>query len=292
MRAARRHGWTAGAVPLGYMLADKKLVPNETEVEHVRWLYQTYLAQYSLTRTIDAATKRGLLAKNGKPLTKNTLRHILANPVYIGKQSAGDEVVEGQHEAILDASLWEAVNAQLRANHNDGGARTRNRYGALLRGSLTCAVCGSPMHQTAGGGHAYYACRRLLKESASACPGSRVPVAVIETAVVERIRAIGRGPALVEATLAAANAAHSARIPELEADAKRIEQRAATNERERANPVKALAQGLERDVAQVDAELIELFDAAQAVRDELALLRAHQIDEDELRRLLADFDAL
>jgi len=81
MRAARRHGmWTGGAVPLGYTLLDKKLIPDGADVENVRWLYETYLAQGSLTRTIDAATKRGLLAKNGKPLTKNTLRHVLAKP--------------------------------------------------------------------------------------------------------------------------------------------------------------------------------------------------------------------
>ncbi|MDZ4771983.1 MAG: recombinase family protein [Planctomycetota bacterium] len=293
MRAARRHGmWTGGAVPLGYTLADKKLVPDEAEVEQVRWLYQTYLKLGSVARTIDAAAKRGLVAKNGKPFTKNTVAHILGNPVYLGRQRAGDEVVEGQHEAILGETLWNAVAARLRANQNDGGATSRNRYGALLRGLITCAVCGSRYHATAGNGHAYYACRRVLKESANACPGSRVPVALIETAVVERLRSIGQDPRLVEATLAAAGAQLAAREPELVETVQRIERQITAKERGRVNLVKALARGLERDVAQVDGELAALHDDAQAARDELALLRAHRIDHDELRRLLADFDAL
>jgi len=141
MPAARRHGmWTGGAVPLGYSLLDKRLIPHEVEAEHVRWLYQTYLTLGSLARTIDAATKRGLLAKNGKPFTQNTVRHILGNPVYLGRQRAGDAVVPALHAAILDETLWNAVNAKLRSNHNDGGATTRNRYGALLRGLITCAA--------------------------------------------------------------------------------------------------------------------------------------------------------
>jgi len=153
-------------------------------------------------------------------------------------------------------------------------------------------VCGSRYHATAGNGHAYYACRRVLKESANACPGSRVPVALIETAVVERLRSIGRDPRLVEVTLAAAGAQLAAREPELVEAVQRIERQITAKERERANLVKALAQGLDRDVAQVDGELAALHDDAQSARDELALLRVHQIDHDELRRLLADFDAL
>jgi len=303
MIAARRRGmWTGGAVPLGYDLVEKRLVPNPAETEHVRWLFATYLTLGSLTRTLDATSKRGVRAKSwiGKSgklvdrgaLDKNTLTRILTNPLYVGNQSAGDEVVKGLHEATIDEKLWNAVAAQLRANHNDGGAKTRNRYGALLRRLITCAVCGSTMQHTAGGGHVYYACRRVLKESANACPGSRVPVALIETAVVERLRSIGQDARLVEATIAAAHAKQAARVPELEDDLARLERQIVSKERERANLVKALAQGLERDVAQIDGELATLNDAAQAVRDELALLRAHRVDEDAIRRLLANFDEM
>jgi len=307
MLAARRRGmWTGGQVPLGYDLVEKRLVPNTAEIEQVRWLFETYLTLNSLTRTVDAANKRGVRAKSwtGKSgkrvergsLDKNTLTRILTNPIYIGKQSAGDEVVKGLHDATIDEQLWNAVAAQLRANHNDGGASTKNRYGALLRRLITCAVCGSTMQHTAGGGHVYYSCRRVLKESANACPGSRVPVTLIETAVVERLRTIGRKPKLVEATLAAARTERAAREPELEADAKRLDREASQKEQARTNLVQALAQGggqgLIRDVEQIDAELAALHDSAQAVRDELAMLRARQVDEDELRRLLANFDEL
>ncbi|MCY2960288.1 MAG: hypothetical protein NTY35_08980, partial [Planctomycetota bacterium] len=62
----------------------------------------------------------------------------------------------------------------------------------------------------------------------------------------------------------------------------------AQKERERANLVAALAQGgpagLAADIERVDADLATLDATALGVRDELAMLRAHQIDEGELRR--------
>ena len=304
MLAARKRGmWTGGPVPLGYDLVEKKLVVNADEAEQVRWLFATYLARGSITRTIDAANLRGIRAKSwtakdgkpvvGKALTKDVLARMLTNPAYVGDHKAGEEVVSGQHEAIVARETWDAVGAQIRLNHNTGGGATKNRYGALLRGLVTCAVCGSTMQHTVGGSCRYYACARLMKESAAACPGSRIPVALLEPAVVERVRAIGKSSALTEATLAAARALRAAREPELEADIQRIERQSAQKERERTNLVRAVAQGvLSADIQQVDAELATLDAAAQAARDELALLRAQQVDEDELRRVLSNFDEL
>lgn len=307
MLAARRRGmWTGGPVPLGFDLIEKRLVVNEPEAVQVRALFAAYVETRSLTKTIEVAAARGIRAKSwttkdgrvmtGSAFNKSTLAKLLSNVVYIGKQTAGDEVVGALHPAIVPSETWDAAAALLRSNRDDGGAQTKNRHGALLRCLIKCAVCGSTMHFTSGGGVRYYACRKVLKESASACPGSRVPVALIEPAVVERIRAIGRDPQLVEATIAAARREHDARVPELEADAKRLDASIVLKDRERAKLIAAIASGgpasLTADVEAIDAEIETLTAQADHARDEAALLRAHQIDEGELRRVLADFDAL
>ncbi len=52
------------------------------------------------------------------------------------------------------------------------------------------------------GRYSYIVCSKALKEGAAACPGSRVAAGEFELFVVERIRAMGRDPAVFEATLA------------------------------------------------------------------------------------------
>ncbi len=44
--------------------------------------------------------------------SKSGIRYMLHNPVYIGKIRWDGEIRDGDHEAIVDEDLWEAVQSR------------------------------------------------------------------------------------------------------------------------------------------------------------------------------------
>ena len=148
-------------------------------------------------------------------------------PVVLSPDEFGEELHDGVHEAIVDGETWEAVRTQLAANANadDHRPRTQKDNGALLQGLARC-VCGGALtyHYTKKGDrrYAYYVCTRQQKEGAAACPGSRVAAGKLESFVVDQVRAIGRDPAVLEATLQADRIGRENRQPELVKEARRL----------------------------------------------------------------------
>ncbi len=208
VHATRRRGmWTGGKVPLGYDVVEKRLVVNREEAERVRAIFALYLDLGALLPTAYELNARGWTTKAGGAWSNTSLHAFLTSPLYAGKIRAGAEVVPGQHEAIVDQATWDAVQTQLTNRAaRPRGWRAPKRDGALLAGLLKCA-CGSSMirSSTKKHGRRYhsYVCGRVLKHGAAACPGSRAPAGELEAFVLERVRAVGRDPAVLRATLAA-----------------------------------------------------------------------------------------
>ncbi|RMF21152.1 MAG: recombinase family protein, partial [Deltaproteobacteria bacterium] len=155
MAAARRKGKYVGGAPLlGYDIDRdaSRLVVNEQEAVRVQQIFELYLEFQSLLPTIAELDRRGWTTKRwttkkgtqrgGRPFNKNTLYGLLTNVAYVGKVRYKHEVYEGEHEGIVDPDTFEEVQRLLRTNHRTGGARVRNRFGALLKGLLRCAPCG------------------------------------------------------------------------------------------------------------------------------------------------------
>jgi len=199
----------------------------------VRAIFSLYLEHQGLLPVLQELERRGWLNKRwttrkgtergGKPFTKSSLHKLLTNVTYAGKIRYKSEIHGGEHAAIVDADLWQRVQALLARNGRTGGAPVRNQFGALLKGLLRCVPCGSamtPSHTTRQGRkrYRYYVCSAAQKRGWHTCPSKSVPAGEIERFVVERIRAIGRDPALQKETFAAARAQASARVEELEAE--------------------------------------------------------------------------
>jgi len=308
MSAARRKGmWTGGTPSLGYDLANKRLVVNAAEAERVRAIFELYLRQGSLMATVEALNARGWTAKawtnqagraaGGERFSKHSLRRLLSNPLYLGNMPYGDELHDGQHEAIVDCELFDAVGAQLRTHGRDGGATLKNKHGALLKGLVFCAACGFAMTysytQRGGRQYGYYVCGRALAEGARACPKSRAPAGELEQHVVAQVRSIGRDAALVEATVVAAQNDMQTRKAELLAASRDHEGQVRKLAGERANLIKAIGQGtpaLGDRLSEVDRLLEESQGRVADARAELLALNRHQIDEARLRETLEQFD--
>ena len=311
MLASRRQGlWTGGAPVLGYDAVDKRLVVNEPEAETVREIFGLYLELGSARKVAKALRDRGIPNKRwktqggamrgGKAFQLSTLLRFLANPLYAGKVRAGDEVVDGQHDAILDEKVWQAAQDLMEGNRQAQPSSFRNRHEALLKGILRCGQCGKPMthvHTRKGDRrYAYYVCQTSQKVGADACPGSRVAARHVEGFVVDRIRAIGRDPELMAKVVAEAGKV----IGRKRAHANREEQRwDAEHERLEAEAVSLLAIVAEdgpaarvarRRMAEIETAVEDATRRADAARAEGTATEGLDADRARLEAALASWD--
>lgn len=196
--------WMGGSVPLGYAVRDRKLVVHPAEAERGRSIYRAYLDLGTVRLVQQHLVEQGITGKGGRYLARGALFHLLQNRVYRGEVAHRGNVYPGEHEAIVDAELWEAVQrglAESRADRRLGGNAS---HPSLLAGMLTDAS-GEPMVPThankAGRRYRYYVSNGLItgtrEDHADAL---RVPAAALERVVTGRItRLLSDGPELLSA---------------------------------------------------------------------------------------------
>jgi site-specific DNA recombinase len=121
--ASKRKGlWVGGMVPLGYETKDRKIVVIEEEAERVRAIFQRYLEVGSLNCLMADLRERGILTKRrvlangqtigGVPFTRGPLAHLLRNRFYVGEVVFKGQVCAGEQPAIVDRTLFEAVQSK------------------------------------------------------------------------------------------------------------------------------------------------------------------------------------
>lgn len=129
--------WMGGMVPLGYDVVDRQLVINEPEAEHVRTLFKLYAEHRAADLVVSMAHAQGIRGKHrGKVetnsvITRGSLYRILANPVYAGEIGHKSKRYPGQHNAIIDLPLFEAVQSILAGNRRKAQGTTSSRSHTL-----------------------------------------------------------------------------------------------------------------------------------------------------------------
>lgn len=132
IRASKAKGlWMGGNPPLGYDVANKKLIPNAVEAAHVRTLFKKYLELQSVNALTEYAAAHNIYAKQwttakgivkgGRPIAKMSMHRILRDRTYIGQivNKTDNTVAPGEHSAILSNELFDRVQAALRNNANN-----------------------------------------------------------------------------------------------------------------------------------------------------------------------------
>jgi site-specific DNA recombinase len=121
---------------------------------------------------------------------------LLTNAVYAGKVEHRGEIYAGEHESIIEPSVWQEVNAELRAGRRAGTGAIRAPQNALLAGRLLCKSCQRPMVPTytakPGRRYRYYVCQSARQKGWSSCPTKSVPARMIEEAVLEQLQTVLR----------------------------------------------------------------------------------------------------
>ena len=164
--------WMGGRLPLGYDAGDHVLIVNPCEADTVRMIFDRYLqlrSVHALMAELEATgvrsktwvTRKGR-ALGGEVFTRGALYHLLQNRHYRGEIVHKEQSFQGQHPAIVDAELFDAVQAQLAENRIERRQRSEVRDGTL-RGLIFDAD-GAPYTPTfsrgrAGRTYRYYLCR-------------------------------------------------------------------------------------------------------------------------------------
>ena len=115
--------WMGGCPVLGYDPKGRTLVVNPAEAEVVRTIFNRYLELESVHALARHLTALGVVSKRwtsksgevrgGVPIQRGALYHLLRNPIYIGRIRHKGRDYPGQHPAILDEDLFEAVQLKL-----------------------------------------------------------------------------------------------------------------------------------------------------------------------------------
>ncbi|MEP9390587.1 recombinase family protein [Mesorhizobium sp. KR9-304] len=203
-RASRMKGmWMGGVPPLGYRVDNRKLVVDEENAEHVRWIFARFLEIGSGTVLARAAADRGMKTLHGNRIDKKYVYRMLNNRAYIGEAVHKGDSYPGEHDAIIEREVWDKVHAILRESPRKRAARTRADTPALLKGLLfgPDGAAFSPTHTREGGRlYRYYVSQTVLKHGAGSCPIGRVAAGDMEAAVVHQLRAVFRQPEVVAGT--------------------------------------------------------------------------------------------
>ena len=209
VRASRMKGmWMGGVPPLGYEVRDRKLVVNEADAAHVRWIFDSFVEIGSGTVLAREVAKLGLKTPRGNAIDKKYLYRLLNNRAYIGEAVHKGQSYPGEHAAIVDRGIWDKVHAILQESPRKRAARTRAETPAPLKGLLygPGGAAFSPTHTRKKERlYRYYVSQAVLRHGRDACPIARVPAGEIESAVIDQLRAVFRQPEIVVGTWRAAH---------------------------------------------------------------------------------------
>ncbi len=161
--------WMGGVPSLGYDLplpGSRTLQVNEAEAAQVRRIFTRYLDLGSVHRLQQELAEAGIVSKRrttaqgkvvgGVVLSRGALFHMLKNRLYLGEIPHKDRCYPGEHTAIIEPALFDAVQARLAAARRPATGE-RKVAGALLTGRIVDATgeVMSPAFSYGRGGRVY-----------------------------------------------------------------------------------------------------------------------------------------
>jgi hypothetical protein len=203
--------WMGGFVPWGYDVIDRKLVINEAEAAQVRAVFQRFTELGSATLLTRELVAKDVRTKRGKPIDKGFLYKLFRNRVYLGEAVHKGTSYPGEHQAIIDQPLWEAVHAILQESPRQRAANTRAKTPAMLKGLIFTGrgVAMTPTMTRKGSRlYRYYTSMDAIRNRAGEGRDGyvRLNAGMVEAAVMQQIRALMRTPEVAAQAAAALKA--------------------------------------------------------------------------------------
>ncbi|WP_372922435.1 recombinase family protein [Roseovarius sp.] len=209
--ASRKRGiWMGGYVPLGYDVQDRKLVVNDAEAASVRRIFERFVELGSATVLARELRGDGFRNKQGTLIDKGYLYRLINNRVYRGEVMHKGQAYPGEHDAIIDADLWDRVHAILQESPRKRANNSRAQTPALLKG-LIFSDTGAAMTPTSTKKGAklyrYYVSMDVIRnrETGEDTAPMRLAAGMVEDAVVTEVRRILQTPEVVTKVITALN---------------------------------------------------------------------------------------
>ncbi len=302
MRQRAQKGlWNGGTPPFGYMRELKKLKPHQQEADAVRFIFDCFSQDPSITRLRSELHRRAIFSRSGKNWLKTSLSNILHNPVYIGKVQSHGEVFEGEHAAIIDEIMFNRVQS-LRPERTHAATRIDRVF--PLKRLLKCGDCGSFLtpHYTQkrrknGSVYRipYYRCTRTMQHGNSVCSVRSLNADKIEKAIVADLADLSRNEPYLKRCIDELNTDIEKSLEPLLQEQQSLKNRLLEIEREIDRYVLALGRGsvsivrLEREIVSRQADKILLEQQLEYVEQRIRDSQVTEYDADLVRKNLLDF---
>lgn len=190
--------WMGGVVPLGYEVQDRKLVVVEEDAAKVRMIFQRYLALGSVLALVEELASSGVRSKlrvsrSGRThgdatFSRGALYLMLRNRIYQGEIGHRGKWYPGEHIAIVDQNLFDAVGALLEQNRVEQADGVHADEPSLLIGKVWDGSGRrmTPNHACKRGKrYRYYVSER--RSCTSKAPALRVPAGDLESIVLTQL---------------------------------------------------------------------------------------------------------
>ncbi len=296
MRESAKQGfWNGTRPPLGYRIIEaerrgtkikKKLEVDPVEAELVTLIFRLYAEGDGATRplgvkdTVKWLNTRGYRTRRGAAFGVGPLHKILTQACYAtGKWPYGVKnmrtgelndpslIVEIDVPTIIPMPLFEAVQAKLR-NNNPRVTPPRVVNGpTLLTGLAVCASCGAGMTRTGTvrrrHAYTYYSCAGCQQKGQTACKGRHIPMAKLDTLILDGVRDRLLNPERLGTILEALVLRQGSRQQEVAARSENLNRDLATI----SDKLRRLYRAIEEGVVDLDADLKDRIAALKTERE-------------------------
>jgi site-specific DNA recombinase len=315
---AKRGLWNGGSLPFGFDKNPNKkgeLVPNLIQSKQVREIFELFLEMGSVRRTCLELSNRGIhskryvnkhgIEKGARQITVPTLQKMLKNESYIGLRAYGKagkrklEVVKACWEPLIEAELFNRVQAKLKSNHHKYKPSEWKTYAYPLTEIAVCGECGKHLGGQSGTGQSgnkyfYYGHSRQLHSDGvthnKRCKMERVHAEKIEDIVLKSLKTLASDSKTLDHWLEIYAKGTESSLPSLQGRVKTLETDIVTFERRTRNlterlselPSEVPADSLYEQIKQNSEKVRELKNTLNTLLVEEKKITTQAIDRDGL----------
>src|SRR3989344_79742 len=194
LQKAKRGEYPAGLAPIGYLndTRTKLVVVDKKKSKIIRRAFELYaqgdkcledISKFLHENRIKTHATNRWQSQGGKPLKRDQISYILANPFYVGLFRYAGELYEGKHQPIISKHLFDKVQEVLKERSRP--PKNPHNNPQALCGLLRCGTCKMMItaehkfkYQKNGNIHeyVYYRCTRKNKTIKCAEPSIREEV--------------------------------------------------------------------------------------------------------------------
>lgn len=103
-----------GTAPYGYKWQGNEIVIDFNNNLIIKDIFEKYIDLKSLSKLKDYCDSKGYLTSTGKSFSRQALKNIIENDFYIGVVTYAGKKVDGEHDPIIEKSVFENANEVLK----------------------------------------------------------------------------------------------------------------------------------------------------------------------------------